>query len=581
MKHLNIRLISLFLLLSLLLSAVACTQTPAEDEITTEGQAETTTPETEQLSFSITADYKLLRPDESAQGEIDALKLLSRGIKSVHGFSCQMLTDFKKPSEELKRNEFEILVGATNRPESAELAESLSYYDWAYKVVSENIIVICGGSPEATFSAVEAFLEDLFGYKENAKTEEVVSAGSTAELSASISKAYAHDYKGASIKIGDRDISEYSIVLSKEKLSGVDTIALNISRITGKNVPIVQIADYKGGPAIFFGCKKADGSHHDVEPYGTYRYFIGEDNGNLYVDFKTNAVATTASSRFVAELLKQDNIDLGSEILTGLHLSNGTKGLVISSTKTTELATGVTYVEQLYYNKSGGPVRVYSVVIKKGAASLETTMPQNSIESVGKVSNMKNQLTAAVSGGKNAIVAINADFFDMGGTNIMRGLCIKDGVFLHGAADRPWFGITKDGNAVMGLPTDYNNTYKDTLLHAVGGSHILLKNDKPDNLSIGTEFADTIHPRTAVGVTPAGDIVLMIVDGRQPETSNGATLADLAFLLGTFGCSDGINLDGGGSSTLIVRNGSTYTTKNSPSAGSLRAVANGLMVVLP
>jgi exopolysaccharide biosynthesis protein len=73
----------------------------------------------------------------------------------------------------------------------------------------------------------------------------------------------------------------------------------------------------------------------------------------------------------------------------------------------------------------------------------------------------------------------------------------------------------------------------------------------------------------------------MIVDGRQPETSNGATLADLAFLLGTFGCSDGINLDGGGSSTLIVRNGSNYETKNSPSAGSLRAVANGLMVVLP
>jgi exopolysaccharide biosynthesis protein len=278
--------------------------------------------------------------------------------------------------------------------------------------------------------------------------------------------------------------------------------------------------------------------------------------------------------------MSREKIDLGGEILTGLHISNGTKGLVHSSTKTSELAPGVTYVEQLYYNKSNAPVRVYSVVIKKGAASIETTMPQNSLESVGKVSNMKNQLSAAVSGGKNAIVAINADFFDMGGTNIMRGLCIKDGVFLHGAADRPWFGITKEGNAVMGLPADYN-TYKDSLLHAVGGSHILLKNDRPDNLSIGTEFADTIHPRTAVGVTPAGDIVLMIVDGRQPETSNGATLADLAFLLGTFGCSDGINLDGGGSSTLIVRDGSTYTTKISPSAGSLRAVANGLMVVLP
>ena len=131
----------------------------------------------------------------------------------------------------------------------------------------------------------------------------------------------------------------------------------------------------------------------------------------------------------------------------------------------------------------------------------------------------------------------------------------------------------------MGLPADYA-TYQDVLVHAVGGSHIILKNDSPNDLSVGTEFADTIHPRTALGVTPEGDIVFMIVDGRQPEISNGATLADLAFLLGTFGCSDAINLDGGGSSTLIIRNGNTYTTKNSPSAGSLRAVANGLMVVL-
>ncbi|MBO5702412.1 MAG: phosphodiester glycosidase family protein [Clostridia bacterium] len=579
MKTLRLRLISWLLLVCMLLSLGACTQTPSDEVITTEGFTETTTPETEQISFSITADYKLLRPDDSEQKEIDALKLLSRGLKSVHGFSCQMLTDFKKPSEELKRNEFEILVGATNRPESAELSASLSYYDWAYKVVNENIIVICGGSPEATFTAVEAFLEDIFGYKENAKTEDVVSAGNAAELSAEIAKAYAHNYNGTVIKIGDRDISEYSLVVSNEKLNGIDSIALNISRITGKNIPIVPIADYKGGPAIFFGCKKADGSHHNAETYGTYRYFIGEEDGNLYVDFKTNSVATAASSRFIANLLSREKIDLGGEILTGLHISNGTKGLVHSSTKTEELAPGVTYVEQLYYNKSNTPVRVYSVVIKKGAASIETTMPQDSIESIGKVSNMKNQLSAAVSNGKNAIVSINADFFDMGGTNIMRGLCIKDGVFIHGAADRPWVGITKDGDTVMGLPADYN-TYKDNLLHAVGGSHILLKNDKPDDLSIGTEFADTIHPRTALGVTPDGDIVLMIVDGRQPDISNGATLADLAFLLGTFGCSDGINLDGGGSSTLIVRNGSTYTTKNSPSAGALRAVANGLMVVL-
>lgn len=569
----------------MIFSLGACSQNPSAEEITTEQittaeQIETTTPETEPISFSISADYKLIRADEASDEEIDALRLLSRGIKSIYGFSCQMVTDFKKPTEELKRNEFEILVGHTNRPESVSLAENLSYYDWTYKVFSENIIVICGGSPEATFTAVEAFLSDVFGYKENAETEEIISAGSEQQLSLDISNTYTHDYGNVSIKIGDRDISEYSLVVSYEKLSGIDSIALNISRITGKNIPVVAIKDYNGGPAIFFGCKTGDGSHHNAGSYGRYRYFIGESDGNVYIDFQTNAVAKAASARFVAELLSQENIALGNEILTGLYIQSGTKNLVIDSTTTSELAQGVTYVEQLYYNKSGAPVRVYSVVIKKGAASIETTMPQDSIETVGKVSNMKNQLSAAVANGKNAIVSVNADFFDMGGTNVMRGLCIKDGVFLHGTDDRPWFAITKDGDAVMGLPEDYTK-YKDNLVSAVGGSHILLRNDNPDNLSIGTEFADTTHPRTAVGVTPAGDIVLMIVDGRQSSISNGATLADLAFLLGTFGCSNAINLDGGGSSTLIVRNGNEYVTKNSPSAGALRAVANGLMVVLP
>ena len=579
MKDLRLRLISWFLLACMLFSMGACTQTPADEPITTEGPIETTTPETAPSPFSISSDYILLRPDESAQEEISALKLLSRGIKSVYGFSCQMSTDFKKPSEELKRSEFEILVGRTNRPESEALSEDLSYYDWTYKVISENVIVICGGSPEATLTAVAAFLEDVFGYKENAATEEVLSAGSANQLTAELSNSYSHNYNGTVIKIGDKDISEYSLVVSSEKLNGIDSIALNISRITGKNIPVVALSDYKGGPAIFFGCKKSDGSHHEAATYGKYRYFIGESDGNLFIDFKTNAVSGVASARFISDILVRESIDLKEETLTGLHISSGTKGLVISSTKTTVLAEGVTYYEQLYYNKSKTPVRVYSVVIKKGAASIETTMPQDSVESVGKVSNMKNQLSAAVSNGKNAIVSINADFFDMGGTNVMRGLCIKDGVLLHGTGDRPWVGITKDGDAVMGVPSDYT-AYKDKLAHAVGGSHILLKKDNPDNLSVGTEFADTIHPRTALGVTPEGDIVLMIVDGRQPETSNGATLADLAFLLGTFGCSDGINLDGGGSSTLIVRNGSSYETKNSPSAGSLRAVANGLMVVL-
>ena len=271
----------------------------------------------------------------------------------------------------------------------------------------------------------------------------------------------------------------------------------------------------------------------------------------------------------------------GSRSLSGLHVPNGTNKLREATRTSVEVAPGVIYTEIVYTDKNSANVRAYAISIKPGAATILTTMPSDSAETKGTVANMKKQLSSAISNGKNVIAGVNADFFDMGGTNVMRGLCIKDGVFISGTGDRPWFGITNDGNAVMGTAGEYAN-YKDKLFTAVGGSHIILKNGGTDNLSIGTEFSDTRHPRTAAGVTSDGTVVLIVVDGRQPEISNGASLADLAYIMSTLDCVNAINLDGGGSSTFILKNEKgELVTENSPSAGSLRAVANGLMVVLP
>ena len=61
------------------------------------------------------------------------------------------------------------------------------------------------------------------------------------------------------------------------------------------------------------------------------------------------------------------------------------------------------------------------------------------------------------------------------------------------------------------------------------------------------------HPRTGIGVTPSGEVVLVTVDGRQPRRSVGMTLAGFARLFRSLGASDAINLDGGGSTTMVVR----------------------------
>lgn len=60
-----------------------------------------------------------------------------------------------------------------------------------------------------------------------------------------------------------------------------------------------------------------------------------------------------------------------------------------------------------------------------------------------------------------------------------------------------------------------------------------------------------VHPRTAAGVTARGELVLLVVDGRQRD-SRGVDLLELATLMHHLGCTQALNLDGGGSSTLVV-----------------------------
>lgn len=81
------------------------------------------------------------------------------------------------------------------------------------------------------------------------------------------------------------------------------------------------------------------------------------------------------------------------------------------------------------------------------------------------------------------------------------------------------------------------------------------------------------HPRTAAGITADGALILMVVDGRQGD-SRGATLDELAGLLLQVGAVDALNLDGGGSSALVV-NG---TLVNRPTGGtSEREVMSALV----
>ena len=60
-----------------------------------------------------------------------------------------------------------------------------------------------------------------------------------------------------------------------------------------------------------------------------------------------------------------------------------------------------------------------------------------------------------------------------------------------------------------------------------------------------------VQPRSAIGYTKMNELVLMVVDGRQPD-SRGVYLEELALLMQQFDCEEALNLDGGGSSAMVA-----------------------------
>jgi hypothetical protein len=113
----------------------------------------------------------------------------------------------------------------------------------------------------------------------------------------------------------------------------------------------------------------------------------------------------------------------------------------------------------------------------------------------------------------------------------------------------------------------------------VGGVSQLLANGVIDltwqREGAAEEFALARHPRTAIARTRDGRILLATVDGRQLGVSAGMTLLELAEMLKELGAVDAINLDGGGSTTMVVRG--SIVNKTSDATGE-RTISDALLV---
>jgi hypothetical protein len=202
----------------------------------------------------------------------------------------------------------------------------------------------------------------------------------------------------------------------------------------------------------------------------------------------------------------------------------------------------------------------------------------------GATSNEYTRMTTGAFVSNNALaVGINGDFYDTstGITTNVNGLGMSNGEVISapGTGGSRNSLITTQDNIASIITSA---TIPAGAWNAVSGNQRMLNNGvivTPDN-----SYTTTLNPHTAVGVDGAnGHLFFMVVDGRQTDFSEGMRTDEMAQLFLDFGVDNAINLDGGGSSTLVFADGfgGSARTVNSPSdgsstyaAGTQRAVGN-------
>ena len=195
--------------------------------------------------------------------------------------------------------------------------------------------------------------------------------------------------------------------------------------------------------------------------------------------------------------------------------------------------------------------------------------------------------TSEFSWNSGATVGINGSFFNTktGGSVVF----LKSGDSIHSRTvegfnayrENAGFSIHGDGSvAVLGRPdTGWESlTGYSTILASgpllIEDNFLVAQKDEP--------FNSNRHPRTAIGTTADNRLIAVVVDGRN-SLAHGMSMGELALLMEALGCTQAMNLDGGGSSTAWVKG---YGVVNHPSDNKLfdhqgeRAVANAICIVL-
>ena len=270
--------------------------------------------------------------------------------------------------------------------------------------------------------------------------------------------------------------------------------------------------------------------------------------------------------------------ELGQKIIAG---SDGYVGQYFSDSTYT-LAPGVQALEMKILSATGLAVKMFVLEVDLKEAHL--TMKASSPNEEGKLKTKQQMTLQALAydkPGSRVLAAVNGDFFAKDGTP--QGIYYRNGTCLKGTMTDnvcTFFAITKNKKAIIGSYDEYDS-YKEDIREAVGGRVRLMTNG-----NVLPQTVTALEPRTAIGVTDDNVVYILVADGRNFWYSNGMRYAEMGAVMKALGAKNAINLDGGGSSTFIIRKiagfeDGRFAIRNWPydNGGVEREVANGLLVV--
>jgi hypothetical protein len=218
------------------------------------------------------------------------------------------------------------------------------------------------------------------------------------------------------------------------------------------------------------------------------------------------------------------------------------------------LYNGITYIRDV--RSSPRALAIHSIRVQLDAEGIRFLVtPGDPTQAYS----LKAQTTSQFLDRYDLQLAINGDFFEPWWSN---------GIF-------DYYPHVGDGADPLGFASSEGVTYSEQLenhptLYISQGNHpsLVLSNHQTYNaisgnivivsdgeviLSAHERYLTDLHPRTAIGWTEdKTTLLIVVVDGRQPNYSEGVSLYELAEIMQEYGAYTALNLDGGGSSTLVM-----------------------------